>query len=127
MNRTIKLSRNLTICINTMVDHHIANSIGQLSQDWEELRDMTHINDRFKLTVTLEDIIPECNDIILNLIVKEILCMADDDENYIDMMNGFYQYLCNTYSWKSEQDHLLKATTIEILEYCIDWVIGITS
>ncbi len=131
MPRSIKLSRNLTSDIHNMCQHFISNRESNdaytISQDYEELRDMTHYNDRFKLTVILEDVVPESKDLILNLLVKEILCMVDDDEDDTDMMNAFYQYLSNTYTWDGEQDphssYLLKAVTVEALEYCVQWVI----
>jgi hypothetical protein len=127
MSRTIQLSKNLTRDIHDTCQHYIDNTDKLLSQDYEELRDMTHGNDRFKLTVTLEERIPHCQDLVVNMMVKYILEVVDCNEDDTEEMNAFYDYV----TWKYAQvgffdgdAFLLKATTTEALEYVVNWIVG---
>lgn len=119
--RTLTLSKNLTSDINDMCIHNILHAV-PLSQDYEELRDMTFNNDRFKLTVTISDRIPQCNDIIINILVKHILDLVDSEEDDTEEMNAFFDYVVFRYyavGYFEDDEYLLKATTIEALEYVV--------
>ena len=128
--RTITLSNNLTKDIHDTCQHYIDNGsdthTGHLSQDYEELRDMTMHDKRFKLTVTLEERIPLCSDTVVNILVKHMMEVVDCNEDDTDEMNAFYQYLEDVWNWNSEHHtkYLLKATTPEALEYCVKWLIN---
>ena len=123
--RTITLSKALTKDIHDTCQHYIENTDKSLSQDYEELRDMTHGNERFKLTVTLEERIPLCCDTVINILVKHILDIVDCNEDDTEEMNAFYQYLEDVHGWDGEchSEYLLEATTIEALQYCVEGII----
>lgn len=124
--RTIKLSSNLTRDICDMCDHYIDDTDGSLTQDYEELRDMCTHDQRFRMTVTLEERVPQCSDIIVNIVVKHIMEIVDCNEDDTDEMNALYKYLDTVWDFEScdHQYYLLKATTIEALEYCVTWLIN---
>ena len=123
--RTIKLSPELTYDIRAMCNHNINSTDRSLSQDYEELRDLTLHDKRFRLIITLEEKIPLCSDIIVNILVKHILDIVDCNEDDTEEMNAFYEYLTNTHGWTGDDSgYLLKATTVEALEYGVRWLIN---
>lgn len=125
MTRSITLSKNLTVDIFNTCQHFIDYQDRELSQDYEELRDMADCSNRFKLTVTIEERIPKTADIMLNVFVQHILTINDCNEDDTEEMNAFYQYLEHNWNFNGENHpYLLKATTPEALEYCIPLVIN---
>jgi len=125
--KSLSVSKNLSNDIHNMCQHLIDNTDKSLSQDYEELRDMTLNNDRFKTTIIIEERIPECKDLIVNILIKHILDLVDNDEDDTEEMNAFYKYITYRYArpgYFDDNDFLLRATTIEALEYVIHWLIG---
>ena len=127
--RTITLSKQLTAHIHSMcisnIEHNGPTNTFGLEQGYEELRDMTRGNDRFKLTVTLEERIPQCSDIIVNILVKHILNIVDCNEDDTEEMNALYEYISSTYSRPGYiDDTCFPGDTIEQLECCVHWVIA---
>jgi len=125
--RTITLSKELVQDIHATCEHYINDTDGQLTQDYEELRDITQCdNIRFKVTVTIEERIPSCADLIVNILVKHILELVDCNKDDTEEMNALYQYLENAWGFNpNNQPYLLKATTLEALEYCVRWLIPV--
>lgn len=125
--RTITLSKQLQTDLFHSCCYFIDNQDRRLSQDYEELRDITkNDSNRFKVTVSLEERIPYCKDIIINILVKHILEIVDCNEDDTEEMNAFYDYVTGVYArpgWFDGDAYLLKATTVEALEYVVRWVI----
>lgn len=123
--RTLRLSKNLTFDIHTTCQHHIDNTDRSLSQDYEELRDMTNHSERFRLVVTLEEKIPVTSDTLFNIVAQYIMDLVDADEDDTEEMNALYMYLEDVWRWDGEaHPYLLKATTEEAIEYLARWLIN---
>ena len=130
--RAIRISKNLKDDIYNTCMHFICETDRPLSQDYEEVRDICKSdNSRFKVVVSLEERVPSTGDYLIDLLVNHILDLVDADEDDTDAMNAFYTYLSLQYPWDGEQDphyhYLLKATTIEALEYCVLWSLQVRS
>jgi len=123
--RTIRLSKELTDDIHTTAQHFIENQDRKLSQDYEELRDMCKHDNRFRMVVTLEERIPYCSDIIVNILVKHILDIVDCNEDDTEEMNAFCNYLEEVHGMPiGPLLSMMKEPTVDALEIAVRWLIN---
>jgi len=122
--RTVRLSENLTRDIFHMCNHYIDNTDGTLTQDYEEIRDMCTHDKRFRMVVALEEKIPECSDLIVNVVVKHILDIVDCNEDPEEYMTALLEYLEEVHGMNIvDYQAMVKLQPVEALEYGVKWLI----
>jgi len=118
----IRLSRNLIRDINSMCQYYIDNTDGSLTQDYEDLRDMTAIvNNRIALAVQHETRVPISKDVIVNVLVMRILDLVEiDSTKEMDALLNYITYKYYRVGYFDNDPYLASATTVESLEYIVN-------
>jgi len=130
------LSKQTIRCIADTAKHYKDNqeltpeSSAVLHCELDTLYNLCHdVPIRFTIKIERVEKVPETNDIVLNLLVKEVLyCLENEDDEHmphthdgseyrIDLENATWEYLANKYKFDPEDHHLLKHTTEEALSY----------
>jgi hypothetical protein len=114
--------------IKDMCNHYIENRDGNMfttGQDYEEVRDICLAPSKYRVVVSIEEKIPPCADLVVDILVKHILDVIAGGDDDVEEMNAFYFYMHKIYQFDGEEHaYLLKATTEEALEYCVRWILN---
>ncbi len=121
------LNKQVIQCIKDSAEHHRDYNASKGTDEYSLLDQLynlcNNVPARFNIKIEHYELVPETKDITINLIMKEILCLLDcEEEEAIDYENALWDYLRKGYNFNPEEHDLLKHTTEEAFSFAFTYL-----
>jgi hypothetical protein len=117
----MKLNMTTIRCIQDMSEHfkdqvEEPENVAQLEELYKMCNELPR---RFSLEIKRVELVPETTDLIANIMIKEILCLIENDEsaNAVEYENALWDHMLGLYSFEYKYHNLDKLTTEEAFSY----------